>query len=226
VRRPRRGRLPALVLGLALLALALAAATSGMAANPTGSGSGVRDAGVSSGGATVSAKVYFNGELTTGHTSTSSAIPASFAHTFRASIDWTATGGTAFVTQGQLSILFLGITVGTSAESLVGATPATAGNVSLNTTNFAQNQYLFEGVYQLQASLFDNGTLLFQQTFYVWIQATDHLTVVNVALVLIGVWEIYQFAMLGSVRAARKELGLTPPSGTPSSAPPPPPEAK
>jgi hypothetical protein len=85
----------------------------------------------------------------------------------------------------------------------------TSGAITL-TSDFSQNQYLFEGVYQLQATLLDNGHRLSTIAFYVWVQAPEHITVVNIALFLIGGYEIYQIAALGSVRAARKQLGLEP----------------
>ncbi|MCI4365115.1 MAG: hypothetical protein L3K10_03515, partial [Thermoplasmata archaeon] len=120
---------------------------------------------------------------------------------------WQAPTQPALVTQGTLTLFFLDAQVGTSSQSIVGAVPAANGTITL-TSDFSQDQYLFEGVYELLATLSSNGHSLYHTTFYVWIQAPNHLTVVNIALILIGAYEIYQIAALGSARVARKQLGL------------------
>jgi hypothetical protein len=206
-----------------LLILFLGPADAAFGASSGPSASAVH---VASSDGTVTARVTFNGQSIDGHASPSDAIVANFHQLFKTVMNWSSTGGSAEVTQGTLTLLFAGISIGTSSQSIVGATPRTGGTVTLNNTSFAQDQYLFEGVYELQASLFDNGALLFQQTFYVWIQATYHLTIVNIALLVIAIWECYAIASLASVRAARKELGLTAPSQSsppPASPPTPPP---
>jgi hypothetical protein len=220
VRGEAPGRRATLGLLLGFLGIAALLVVGGTLGTAGATGSGLR---TDSGAAPVSANVVFNGVSVNGHTSTSSAIPSSFNNPYTTTVYWNATSGTALVTSGTLTLLFAGISVGTSNQGIVNAAPGSSGHVTL-TSDFTQDKYLFEGVYELQASLFDNGTLLFQQSFYVWIQAADHLTIVNVALILIGAWEVYQFAALASVRAARKELGIeqpkppTPPPTTPPGA--------
>ena len=160
----------------------------------------------------ITASVTFQGTPVSTHTDSSNPITTSFGHNFVTVFSWNSPGQATLITQGKVSIVFLGATLATSSEQLQGAVPKESGSVTLNQTDFSQDQYLFEGVYELQASLFDNGQALWNTTFYVWVQAADHLTVINIVLVLIGILEIYQIAALGSARSARKQLGLeTPP---------------
>ncbi|MGA8275021.1 MAG: hypothetical protein WB789_04270 [Thermoplasmata archaeon] len=159
-----------------------------------------------------SATVTFQGTPVADHTTAGTAITASLANPFATVFNWNSPGQATLVTKGALTILFLGASVGTTVQTITGAVPSTTGSINMNDTDFSQDQYLFEGVYQVEASLFDHGTAIWNSTFYVWIQASDHLTVINIALILIGILEIYQIAALGSVRVARKQMGIdTPP---------------
>jgi hypothetical protein len=152
--------------------------------------------------------VTFNGVLVNGHDTPGTAIVSTFANSFVTVFTWASPTVGAEITQGTLSIVFLGATVGTSSQSFSGAVPgAGPGTVTL-TSNYQSDQYLFEGVYLLHASLYDYGHAAYNVSFYVWVQATDHLTLVNIVLLVIAACEIYQIAALGSARAARKELGL------------------
>jgi hypothetical protein len=155
------------------------------------------------------ASVTFQGSPTADHTSPGSAIVSSFGTSFTSVFTWSS-GQATLITQATLSVLFLGASVGTTSNSINNAVPNLTGQITL-TSDFTQNKYLFEGVYQLVASLFDHGQAIYNSTFYVWVQAPYHFTVVNVALLLIGIYEIWQIAALGSVRVARKQLGLDPP---------------
>jgi hypothetical protein len=163
-----------------------------------------------------SATLSFQGIPVANHTTPGAAIVTSFGAKFSSQFHWASPGQATLITQGTLSVIFLGAQVGTSANSIQGAVPALSGYLNLS-SDFTQDRYLFEGVYAVQASLFDHGQALWNTTFYVWVQAPDHLTIINVALLLIGIFEIYQIAALGSSRVARKELGLTSPpkSGAP-----------
>lgn len=158
----------------------------------------------------LSAYVTFQGDLAGNHTSPGSAIVTSFGGVFTTVFTWKSPNQATLVNKGTLTVLFLGATVGTSSSSLSGAGANSSGTITL-TSDFTQDKYLFEGVYQLQATLFDQGQAIWNTTFYVWVQAPDHLTVINIALILIGILEIYQIAALGSVRVARKQMGLEPP---------------
>jgi hypothetical protein len=157
------------------------------------------------------ATVLFQGADASDHTDPGSAIATQFDGGFTTVFTWASPNQATLVTKGVLTVLFLGASVGTTSNSLNGAVPKLNGSITLH-SGFAQDQLLFEGVYQVQASLFDLGTAIWNTTFYVWVQAPSHLTVVNIALILIGLFEVYQIAALGSARVARKELGLdTPP---------------
>jgi hypothetical protein len=158
-----------------------------------------------------SATVDFQGIPVADHTSSGSAITTSFADQFSTVFHWSSPDQATLVTKGELTVLFLGASIGTSAQTISGAVPNTTGSITLSNTDFSQDRYLFEGVYECQASLFDQGTAIWNTTFWVWIQAPDHLTVVNVALILIGLYEVWQIVALGSARVARKELGLDKP---------------
>jgi hypothetical protein len=160
----------------------------------------------------VSATIFFNGNNVAGHSSAGSALVTSFSGDFSTRFVWQSNSGRSSVTQGEISILFFGASIGTS--SVVMTETGTNGSITL-TSDFTQNKYLYEGVYEIQATLLNNGSTLVQQDFYVWVQATDHLTVVNIVLVLIVLLEIYQIAALGSVKKARSQLGL-PPKAPPS----------
>jgi len=157
-----------------------------------------------------SASVTFQGTSVLDHSTPGSAIQSSFGSSFVSVFIWNSPGQATLITEAALSVQFLGATVGTTSNTINGATPQLNGQINL-TSDFTQDKYLFEGVYQVVASLFDHGQAIYNTTFYVWVQAPDHFTVVNVALILIGLYEIWQIAALGSVRVARKQLGLDPP---------------
>lgn len=157
-----------------------------------------------------SASVTFQGIAVANHTDPGAAIDASFGAVFITVFDWRSPNQATLVTQGTLTVLFLGATVGTTSNAISGAVPGLSGNITL-TSDFSQDKYLLEGVYQLETSLFDHGQAIWNTSFYVWVHAPYHLTVINVALLLIGIFEVYQIAALGSVRVARKQLGLDPP---------------
>ncbi len=162
----------------------------------------------SSGNNAVSAVVSFNGVPVATHDSLSSAIVTHFSGQFTTVFEWASVGAPAYVNQGQVSILFFGASIGTSAVSV---SQTGSGTITLN-NSFSQNQYLYEGVYDLHAVLTDNGSTVFSENFFVWVQATDHLTVVNIVLLLIILLEIYEIAVLGSVKKAAAQLGLKPKS--------------
>jgi hypothetical protein len=160
-----------------------------------------------------SATVTFQGIPVAEHTTPSSAIITSFDNDFTSVFTWQSPGQATLITQATLGVQFLGATVGTTSNSINGAVPNVTGQITLP-SDFTQNKFLFEGVYQVEASLFDHGQAIYNTTFYVWVQAPYHLTVVNIALLLIGLYEIWQIVALGSVRVARKQLGLDPPPKT------------
>jgi len=170
----------------------------------------------------VTSTVVFNGVNVASHTTAGSAIVTNFSGVFSTVFDWTSSPGAApvFVTEGVLALLFFGEAIGTSTQQQ----PENGhGNITLK-SDFTQNKYLFEGNYEIQATLQSNGTTVFTEDFYIWVQATNHLTLVNVALILIAILEIWQIAALGSVKKARQQLGIKPsppPSSTPPSTPPP-----
>jgi hypothetical protein len=162
------------------------------------------------------ASATFQGDPISGHVNASQPIVTSFSDVFVLVFTWHSPNQATLVTKGELNVLFLGATVGTTSNTIQYAVPAENGSITLNNTAFSQDRYLFEGVYQATASLYDQGTAIWNMSFYVWIQAPEHFTVVNIALIIIILFEIYQIAALGSARAARKELGLNPPPKTES----------
>lgn len=157
-----------------------------------------------------SASVTFQGAPTGDHATPGSAIQSSFGSSFVSVFTWNSPGQATLITQAVVAVLFLGAVVGTTSNTINGATPNVTGQITL-TSDFTQDKYLFEGVYQLVASLFDHGQAIYNTTFYVWVQAPGHFTVVNIALILIGLYEIWQIVALGSARVARKQLGLDSP---------------
>jgi hypothetical protein len=210
LRRLRPLRLSFTLAGVFALALLLLVGPfSYLAAGSHPSGTPDRTSDLRPDDATFSATVTFQGAPTTDYSTPGSAIRTSFDSSFTSVFNWSSDQAT-LVTQATLSVLFLGATVGTTSNTLNNAVPSLIGNITL-TSDFTQNKFLFEGVYQLIASLYDHGQAIYNTTFYVWVQAPYHLTVVNVALLLIGAYEVWQIAALGSARVARKQLGLDPP---------------
>jgi hypothetical protein len=167
----------------------------------------------------VTSSVVFNGVNVASHDSLGSAIVTSFSGIFNTTFVWSSTGSKVFVTQGEVSLLFLGAAIGTSSQQVAQDGQGTFTLMS----DFTQNRYLFEGVYEIHATLQSNATTVFAQNFFIWVQATNHLTVVNLALILIVLLEIWQIAALGSVKKARTQLGIPPPSQSPSPPPSTPP---
>lgn len=169
----------------------------------------------------VSATVLFDGVNVASHDSLGSAIATSFSGTFTTQFIWSSPlSSPSTVTQGEVQILFFGAAVGTSTQQQL---QSGSGNFTLK-SDFSQNQYIYEGVYEIVATLSDNGTTLLTQDFFIWVQATDHLTIANIVLILVILLEIYQIAALGRAKIP-KTPASTPPttgsSGTPPSTSPP-----
>lgn len=165
----------------------------------------------------ITASVAFNGVNVDSHDSLGSAISTSFSGAFSTAFTWTASGSAPVtVTQAEIQLLFFGAAVGTSSGSFV----KLGSNAYTLSSDFTQNNYLYEGVYEIQATLSDNGTTLFTQDFFVWVQATNHLTIVNVLLILIILLEIYEIAALSRIKTPKKPTGAAP-TPSPSTTPPP-----
>lgn len=209
----RRSSRSAPILGGALAILALVLLLGPLApSHGAGSGapSGFAAASNQPADSAFTARVTFQGTGVANHTSTANPIAASFGNVFTTVFNWSTPSAT-LVTKGELIVFFLGAVIGVSSTSISGAVPRLSGTINLS-SDLRSDQDPFEGVYQVQASLFDLGHAIWNTTFYVWIQAPGHITIINIALVIIGFFEIYQIAALGSVRVARKQMGIeTPP---------------
>ena len=154
----------------------------------------------------VSSTLTLSGATIAGHTTDGTALSTSLSSPWTAVFQWTTAPGTAaLVTKGEIEILFFGAPIGTSTEQLSGATPMSSGTITLS-SDFTSYHWLIAGTYEMSGLLYSNSTLLWQSNFYVTIQATDHITVINIALILIALYEIYQIAMLGSARAIRRQI--------------------
>ncbi|MCI4373830.1 MAG: hypothetical protein L3K02_09370, partial [Thermoplasmata archaeon] len=138
---------------------------------PSGSPSGVHSAfaGPSArpSASDFSAAVTFQGDPASDHSGTGDAIQTNLNGVFTTIFTWKSPDQATLVNKGTLTVLFLGATVGTSSSSISGAVPGVNGSITL-TSDFTQDKYLFEGVYLLQASLFDQGQAIWNTTFYVW----------------------------------------------------------
>lgn len=178
----------------------------------------------------LSATILFDGVNINNHDTVGSAIVTNFSGAFSTAFTWTPTGaGGLTVTQAEIQLLFFGTAIGTSSGQFlkIGANSYTLSS------DFTQNRYIYEGVYEIVATLSNNGTTLYSQDFFVWIQATDHLTIINIVLILLLILEVYEVAALARMKVPKKTAGAapaatsstaaptTPPSsGTPPSTPP------
>ncbi len=160
----------------------------------------------------LTATILFDGVNIANHGTVGSAIVTNFSGAFSTAFTWTPTGtGGLTVTQAEIQLLFFGTAIGTSSGAFLKLGP----NSYTLSSDFTQNRYIYEGVYEIVATLSNNGTTLYSQSFFVWIQATDHLTIVNIVLILLLILEIYEVAALGRMKVP-KQPAATPPSGGPA----------
>jgi hypothetical protein len=168
----------------------------------------------------LSASVLFDGVNVGSHSTLGSAIVTNFSGTFSTFFAWNSTGpAPVTVTQAEIQLLFFGTAIGTSSGQFVRQSP----NSYTLRSDFSQNRYIYEGAYEIQATLQSNGTTLFTQDFFIWIQATDHLTIVNIVLIALILLEIYEVAALGRVKLPKQPKGgvSPPPASTPAAPTPP-----
>jgi hypothetical protein len=165
----------------------------------------------------LSPTIVFNGVNINSHDSLSSAIVTNFSGVFSTAFSWSSTtGAPQTVTQVQIQLLFFGTSIATSSAQFLQT--GVSGNYTLK-SDFTQNRYIYEGVYEIKATISNDGTTLYSQNFFIWIQATDHLTVVNIVLIALIILEIYEVAALGRVKRPKKPKGTAPSETTPAAQP-------
>lgn len=176
----------------------------------------------------LTATVLFDGVNIVNHDTVGSAIVTNFSGAFSTAFTWTPTGsGGLTVTQAEIQLLFFGTSIATSSGQFL----KLGANSYTLSSDFTQNRYIYEGVYEIVATLSNNGTTLYSQGFYVWIQATDHLTIINIVLILLLILEVYEVAALGRMKIPKQPAAAppstpttgAPPSGAPPSTTTPPP---
>lgn len=151
-----------------------------------------------------SATLTFNGLQTVGATSVANALSVS-PGIVTASFSWqdlVPVGTSASVAQAQL----LGYVFGFAAYNRVQVASNTSAAGSINLSgDFSQVRYVAEGVYELVGQLTaTNGSTIWSETFYIHVLSTDHLTVVNIVLIAIFLWEVYAIAKLRSPPRLKK----------------------
>jgi hypothetical protein len=143
----------------------------------------------------------FNGLETSGATSPSSALPVApgIARTTFSWRDQPVGGAAAIpVAQAQLQAFVFDFAAFSRVQTPTPAITSVTGQINL-TGDFSTTQYLVEGVYQLEGTLTaSNGSIIWSEYFYIHVEAPLHLTVLNLILVAIALWEIYAIAKLGS----------------------------
>ena len=142
---------------------------------------------------TVSATVLWNGWNVADASSPANAFAIGPGQSADIQFEFTLTPGTPRVTNASLSLLFLGVTL--STEALQPVENSSHGSGEMNWT-FGSLIYLTEGVYEVDAELSDaNGTVLFEQAFYVDAQAPYVLgSAIALFAVVLGAVESYWIA--------------------------------
>lgn len=176
----------------AALALVVVASPLGTAPGGLGHGppvvAGLADLPTPADADGVSANVTWNG-VDVGHASSAaSAFVVGAGQSATVRFNYSEAVGVPTVVNATLLLLFLGVTL--SSESIAPASVGLAGAAVLNWT-FGSLIYLTEGVYEVEAQLLDaNGSVLFQEPFYVDARAPYLAGSVIVALAtLLGVVE-------------------------------------
>jgi hypothetical protein len=151
----------------------------------------------------VTGAILYNGHPTATASSASSALAVTFGSSANVQFSWQASGGkvnqplSIAIQTARLEVFFLGLSVWTKDQNIISPVPAPNGTVNL-TADFSLNHYLIEGVYQLAGTLITaNGTSIWSEVFYLKATAPDHLTVVNIGLALVAVYEVYTIATVG-----------------------------
>ncbi|MCI4350975.1 MAG: hypothetical protein L3K15_05625 [Thermoplasmata archaeon] len=165
----------------------------------------------------LTASLSFSGFTTTGAGSPSSALTVS-PGSVSASFHWddTARAQHIPIAQAQIAALVFGFSAFTRVQVLQPANSNATGWVNLS-SDFSIVRFLAEGVYQVVGSLTaQDGSTVWQESFYVHVVSTYHLVVINIVLILIAVYEVYNIAKLGSTRTYKKpETSPTPPEAVP-----------
>ena len=130
----------------------------------------VRPSGVVVADSNVSVNVTWNGAPIGQATSASTAFVLGAGQSAAVVFSYTEAPGVPAVTNASLVLRFLDVNLSTEsirAATVAGPSGSQAGSAQLNWT-FGSLVYLTEGVYEVDAELLGlNGTLLFQQPFYV-----------------------------------------------------------
>lgn len=210
-RRIRLGSIGAVSLVLSGLLLALLPVGSAASIHP------MQITGPGSGGPGVLATVYFNGQPIASHTTTGSAISTTFSPAFTVSFFINISAGTGLATSitisgVRVSMLYFGANIAQKEVDIQNPIPGKGANITFP-MDLTQYQYLISGLYAMDAIVLVNGTAASTQQFFIAVHPPYYLTVVSVALIGLGLFEIYSIAALGSTKAAARDLGLAPPKG-------------
>jgi hypothetical protein len=166
----------------------------------------------------LSGSLSFSGFATTGAGTPSSALtvgPGSVSASFHWDQSARSQGHLA-IAQAQIEALVFGFSAFTRVQVLTPPTSNVTGWVNMS-SDFSIVRYLAEGLYQVVGTLTaQDGSTIWQESFYVHVVSSYHFVVINILLVLIAVYEVYNIAKLGSTRALKKpETSPTPPEAIP-----------
>jgi hypothetical protein len=176
----------------------------------------------------VNASVLWNGQNVCSARTTGSPISTTFGHAANVTFSW-QTHGTASLnlTDARLAMYFLGFPIVTRDVAPVTATPAFGGTFDMNWAP-GELTYAFEGLFRLTATIFAaNGSTAFSENFYVKVTAPESvLAILPIALVALGIYEVYNLAISGRQALLSGRVGPAPaktegPKSPPGSTEPP-----
>ncbi|MCI4369497.1 MAG: hypothetical protein L3K09_08050, partial [Thermoplasmata archaeon] len=160
----------------------------------------------------ISAAVTFGGSVIDSATAPANALSSNFANVVPVDFIWSARGGRlgtpalVEITAARLQMIYLGQPVLTREVDVSNAQLAPGGQINMS-GDFRDTAYLIEGLLSFNALLIaSNGTTVWSQQFYVQDHATDHLTVINILLVGLILYEAYSL-----VGIARRPPAPAPP---------------
>ena len=217
-RAPGPGRMLRTVLAALLLTGLTIGSAVPVSASPA-SATGVRGsaAAIHSG---VLVYLTFGGFNTSGAGSPSSALNIA-PGAVGASFHWIQTtsgvgGGHPGIAQAQIAALVLGFSAFTRVQVLTPPSSNATGWINLS-SDFSEVRYLAEGLYQVVGTVTgQDGSTLWQESFYVHVVSPFHFVVINIVLVAIAVYEVYNIAKLGSTKLLKRpETSPTPPEAMP-----------
>jgi hypothetical protein len=167
----------------------------------------------------IAATVTWNGANILNYSSATSAARIGFNGVVDVHYEWHTPVGSAGVytiNDARLQIFYFGFALATRDVLDSSALPGTSGTFDMNWST-GSLQYILEGSYKLIASLLaPNGTTMWSQTFWAYVEAPFYVgAVLPIVLVLIVLWEVYNLATVGR----QAGLGKRPPSTSTGSGP-------